>query len=196
MTVGDDVRARLKLVHSQQSVIPSNKVRRVFPPPKPAEVEPVDYRTALRAIANRDFCHTNEYEMQQWRAERAGAHPDILEFERVFVKRLRKIDVPVFANEVWRSGEAQDEAFKLGRSKAQAGESPHNYGMAVDIIHSMRGWEMSEMSWKILGHMGEEIAQSKGLKITWGGHWKFWDPAHWELTDWRALAGQGTSPGR
>lgn len=115
-----------------------------------------------------------------------GAHPDIIEFERVFVARLAKNHgIPVFAHNMVRDSAQQTELFVRGVSKSKAGQSPHNHGMAVDIIHSAHGWDVTLQSWAMLGHIGKEIAVQKGIKLVWGGDWKFYDPAHWELADWR-----------
>lgn len=153
--------------------------------PATTNEEPVDYRKALSAIADRDFIHSDKYLEQQWRARRVGAHHDILLFEAKLVKKLRQIDVPAFAHCVWRTPQEQHDAFVRGVTKARPGESPHNHGCAVDIIHGTRAWGISKMSWAIIGHLGKEIARQNGLKLTWGGDWSFYDPAHWELTDWR-----------
>lgn len=171
---------------------PVEQLRRLDPPEKPALYPPghaeyVDYRTALRNIADRTFCQSEKYREQQWRADRKGCHADIIEFERVFVRKLYEVDVPAFCHAAWRSGDEQDQLFVRGFTKAKAGESPHNHGFAVDIIHGTKAWELDKMAWSILGHMGKEIATRKGIEIQWGGDWSFYDPAHWELKHWRTL---------
>lgn len=163
---------------------------------KPVVVPVVDYRTSLRDIADRDFCRSQRWREQQLRAVREGCHEDIVHFERLLVTAARKINVPLFAHCMMRTSDEQDAAFARGASKAQAGESPHNFGLAVDIIHSVKGWAISPASWDMLGHMGKELAARNGIAVTWGGDWKSkpsdvvgWDPAHWQLRDWKALAG-------
>lgn len=124
------------------------------------------------------------------RADRVGAHSEILEFERLFVKRLKKLGVPVFAHCVWRGEHEQNRLYVQGRSKVTYGNSAHNYGCAVDLIHGTKGWDIPEKSWAMIGHIGLELAASKGWKIQWGGTWKFYDPAHWELANWRKRAAE------
>lgn len=150
------------------------------------------YQGALAGIVNREFLRSERYQQQQWRALRRGAHPDVLEFERLFVKRMAKLGVPVFASEVIRSPERQNELFKQGNSRAKGGQSPHQYGCAVDIVHSTMGWNMEPKAWSLMGHVGNEIIAQRGLGIqsfAWGGDWSFYDPAHWQLADWKAAKG-------
>lgn len=121
------------------------------------------------------------------RANRVGAHPDILEFEKRLVTRMRKQDVPLWCHTCVRTMADQDAAYVRGVSKAKAGQSAHNYGMAVDIVHGTMGWNLQPLSWALLGHIGEEISVQSGIDVTWGGTWKFYDPAHWELSEWQKL---------
>ena len=97
---------------------------------------------------------------------------------------------------VWghRTWDEQEKLYSLGRSKAKGGQSPHNFGLALDIIHSTRGWDgMTPAAWLLLGTLGKEVARQQGLKLTWGGDWGAdwsvgkagWDCAHWQYADWR-----------
>lgn len=139
-------------------------------------------------MADPGFLRSSKWQEQQWRAKREGAHPDILEFERLLVAKLKKLGVPVFASEVWRDKSRQAELYVKGFSKAPPGKSPHQHGMAVDIVHSVKGWELDRKQWALIGHLGKELAIQRGLKVTWGGDFKsIYDPAHWELTQWKEL---------
>lgn len=141
---------------------------------------------ALRAIQARDFLLSERYQEQQWRADRKAADPRILLFERKFIDRMESLGVPMFAHCVVRSLAEQTQRFAEGHSKAKAGQSAHNYGLAVDLIHGIHGWDMSRESWALIGHIGKEVARQNGLKLVWGGDFKsLWDPAHWELENWR-----------
>lgn len=154
---------------------------------------PKDFGAALREMANKPFLATQKWQEQQWRANRVGAHPDILEFEKVFIKRMGKLGVPMFTHCMVRSFVQQQKEFDEGDSKARPGQSAHNFGMAVDIVHSVRAWQLSDLEWKLVGHVGHELVRQKGLALvnmTWGGPDgvtdRFrWDPAHWEIADWR-----------
>lgn len=145
------------------------------------------YSLELRGMTDRAFLASERYSDQQGRADRTGAHPDIIEFERKLIKRAAKLGVPLFAHAVTRGATEQNRLYVQGHTKARAGESPHNFGAAVDIIHGTKGWNLTRKQWEIVGHLGKELAASLGLRVKWGGDWKFYDPAHWELTDWREI---------
>lgn len=157
------------------------------PSPKPL---PGAFAEELRGMVDHAFCKAQRYTDQQARAVREGADPRILEFERKLIKRARRLGVPLFGHCVMRNRHQQIEAFVTGRSRAKWGESPHNFGCAVDIVHGTKGWALSERQWAIIGHLGKELAAALGLAVEWGGDWKFWDPAHWELADWRTMRDQ------
>lgn len=146
---------------------------------------PETYSEALRRLTSKVQTNSANHRAQQWRANRNGVDPDMLDFERMFVRRLTKMNIPVFAHNMMRTPAEQDELYVKGVTKARGGESPHNYGMAGDIIHSLYAWDIPKECWDVLGHIGKEVASSAGIAVTWGGDWKFWDPAHWELSDWK-----------
>lgn len=145
-----------------------------------------------------------------------GVHPDIIEFWKAFDKHCKKRNIPLWAFEFVRSKKRQDALHAKGRSKARGGQSPHqvhrikwwyevrvkqpdgtykmekhyehrNYSMAVDIVHASRAWNLTKKEWDVLGSIGKEIARKRNLKMEWGGDWKFYDPAHWQIKNWRDL---------
>jgi hypothetical protein len=146
-----------------------------------------EYGAEMRGLVDKAFCNSERFGDQQHRANRIGAEPDILEFERKLIKRARKLGIPLFAHCVVRTGLEQDQLYVMGHTKARAGGSPHNYGAAVDLVHGTKAWNLTRKQWAIIGHLGKEIATQSGLKLVWGGDWSFYDPAHWELRDWRAI---------
>lgn len=150
---------------------------------------------ALRGLQDFPFLKTQKHQEQHWRARREGAHPDILEFERVFLRKTAKLGIPMFALYVVRTAEEQMALFRGGTSRDSPGDGlwPHKC-CAVDLIHGRKTYELSEGQWLLLGHIGHEVANAKGIKVEWGGDWKKpgqklgWDPAHWQLADWKALS--------
>lgn len=156
--------------------------------PLSAEV-PQTYSEALAGMVDRPYLASRNWVEQQQRAVRDFAHPDILEFERVFVRRLAKLGVPVFAPEVIRSAKRQDDLYALGNSRARGGQSAHQYGCAVDIVHSVRAWDCSPKQWQLMGHIGKELITQKGFAVD-SAAWpdfngRFYDPAHWQIVDWK-----------
>lgn len=148
---------------------------------------------ALTAIVNPAFLKTQKWQDQQWCANREGVHPDILEFEKRMIRRMSKLGVPMFASEVMRTPERQNDLYALGNSRAKGGQSPHQYGCAIDLVHSVKWWTLSQMEWRIVGHVGQEIVTQAGLAIVslaWGGSWDFYDPAHWQINDWKMVKDQ------
>lgn len=185
----DRVKARL-----EAQKIPATTVRtkpdidwEEYPIDAADEANRQDYGAALRAMVARDFIGTARQKAQAWRAYRVGCHPDLVEFEKRLIRRFEKLGVPLFAVEMMRNPERQTELFVKGLSRAKAGQSPHQYGLAVDIVHGLRAWNIDKKSWDIIGHIGKEISLQSGIPVTWGGDWKFWDPAHWELKNWRTM---------
>lgn len=150
---------------------------------------PATYAEALAGLRDFDWCGSRNFQEQQLRANREGCHPLLLEFERLFVKRLAKLGIPMFAHEAVRSMEDQTAAFVRGVSKAKAGESPHNFGMAMDIVHGRFAWSLPKKGWDLIGHTGKELSAQRGFGVQWGGDWHFYDPAHWEIIGWRDLKG-------
>lgn len=141
-------------------------------------------------MVDRPFLASQNWQQQQWRANREGAHPFIIEFERVFIKRMAKLGVPMFGHCVIRTAEEQDNLFALGNSRARAGQSPHNFGCAVDLVHSVKAWNLDRKQWALVGHVGKEIGNRLQVKVDWGGDWDFYDPAHWEIDLWKTWKDQ------
>ncbi|TIW42639.1 MAG: M15 family metallopeptidase [Mesorhizobium sp.] len=153
----------------------------------PARAASPEHETVLQGLRDRPFMLGERYAAQQLRADREGSRPELLAFLDAFQRQLRALGVPMFPHCLVRDSAAQDAAYAAGRSKAQAGESAHNYGCAVDLVHSRRAWDLTQREWAVIGHIGKDVAARNQLKIDWGGDWKFWDPAHWEMRGWKNL---------
>lgn len=72
-------------------------------------------------------------------------------------------------------------------TKAMAGQSYHNYGLAFDcapVVNGKIDWSGTSSPWRSLGALG------KSLGLTWGGDWKMKDLPHFEYRNgvhWSAL---------
>jgi hypothetical protein len=114
------------------------------------------------------------------------SHPDIQKFTIAFINECGKEGINVRAFEMYRTPERQMELYDQGVSNAISGDSPHQFGCAVDIISTPRAWQLTKKEWAVFGMIGKEIARKKNIPMTWGGDFKsLYDPAHWELTNWR-----------
>lgn len=193
MSMADKIRALVEGVAARQSSLPEPaRAKRVFPPSPPRSVPDTGYSQALAGIVDTEFIKSVKYGEQQYRADALGAHPVIIEFSTLLVRRMRAIGVPMFPHCIWRGADEQNALYEKGVSKARYPYSPHNKGCAVDAVHSTKAWDLTPRQWLIVGHVGKELAASKGWKLVWGGDWRAkptdvvgWDPAHWEVADWR-----------
>lgn len=65
-----------------------------------------------------------------------------------------------------------------GLTEDMPGYSGHEFGQACDIFHADWHADMPDICWKVLGHIGEEIALNQGTGVLWGGLPR---PYHWEI---------------
>jgi hypothetical protein len=92
--------------------------------------------------------------------------------------------------ETFRSAERQDYLFKVGTTKARAGQSAHNFGLAVDFVPFVinetgaknGGWSWSlHHDWDFLQREAEKLGlcnQTAGLR---------WDKPHVQVCDWKGV---------
>jgi hypothetical protein len=178
------------------------ELRRRFPWFKPGvppiyedlpELKGVD--ESVKALqASRDYFNSEPY-MRQWdRANWYGSRPEIRRFTYVFLRALRARGIPFYPHTVFRSLEEQAALRDAGFSKVAVG--PHQSGSAVDLVHSWRHWNVPREAFLFIGLLGEQVASGmnlgtgmdgRPLKIEWGGRFRsLYDPAHWQLSDWRS----------
>lgn len=146
------------------------------------------YQDAAQSLVDRAALSSGAFRKRETSWTKEGSSPDILKFAVKLTEELKRRGMPFFIHELYRGKERQNELHAKGNSKARFGSSPHNFGMAVDIVHYGRFWELSLKEWAIIGLIGKECARKANLKVTWGGDWSFYDPAHWELSDWKNRA--------
>lgn len=139
----------------------------------------------MQTLAQPDFVKGLRYRDQLIRADRDGADPRIVKFAIGLCDEAYRYNIPMFPHMFVRSEAEQERLFKAGMTKARAGESPHQHGFAVDVVHGTQAWDLEPYEWNLIGSMGKEVARRQNLKVMWGGDWSFYDPAHWELENWR-----------
>lgn len=128
------------------------------------------------------------------RADWQQVDPRIAEFAFRFMAVMAKEGVPFFVHSAYRTREQQNALVQKGASKTPWPRAAHCQGAAVDIVHSRYAWLLNPPEWDWIGIVGKQVhAQmmkqlpaDQRWQITWGGDWKsFYDPAHWEIADWR-----------
>lgn len=155
---------------------------------------PADHQAAAQRLVDRDVVNSSAYLRRASLTRWQGLHPDILDFQRAFIAAAQKRGLPILLVSALRTDAEQNALFEKGVTKARAGQSPHNHGMAVDIVHYNRLWNLTEREWAVLGLIGKEVARKRHIKVTWGGDWKFYDPAHWEIEGWSTSVRNGGLP--
>lgn len=108
----------------------------------------------------------------------ATCHPDL---QKLFNELIKEVDFTVLCGH--RTKEEQDEAFKIGTSRAQYPQSKHNKfpSLAVDIAPFPIVWSDTKQ-FSYLATKVKEKAVELGLKIKWGGDFKnLKDMPHYEL---------------
>ena len=113
-------------------------------------------------------------------------HPSLARHVRALVERLAAKGIHVEITQGLRTFAEQDALFAQGRNqpgkivtKARGGQSPHNFGLAVDLCPFENGkpnWQASPAVWQQIGHEAERLG------LEWGGNWKFVDMPHVQLS--------------
>jgi peptidoglycan L-alanyl-D-glutamate endopeptidase CwlK len=122
--------------------------------------------------------------------------PDI--YHGVIIKqRLTVFEAELRRHGIWaepcngfRSMEEQKRLYAQGRTtpgkrvtNAKPGDSPHNYGLAMDYVPVMNGKRTYNVG---VGWWIKFGLAARAAKLTWGGSWKkLIDRPHVELPNWR-----------
>ena len=108
-----------------------------------------------------------------------------------FVQKCADVGITVRILTTYRDAAEQNAAAASGKSRATAGQSPHNctdaqgasYSKAFDFGVIRSGKYVSDGSdaaYAVCGGIG------KGFGLEWGGDFKsIFDPSHMQLSDWR-----------
>lgn len=107
-----------------------------------------------------------------------GVAPMVENMVRAAAEQLASIDIWICVVSGLRSASEQNKLYNQGRTapgkivtNAMAGQSMHNYGLAVDIVPYVYG-QTGRLNWKAdtpqFQHM---VAQMKRQDFEWGGDW-------------------------
>lgn len=140
------------------------------------------------------FFLSNAFLLQQDRADWQNADPRLMHWAALYVELARRRSIPLYVHTCYRGQREQDELRKAGRSRTAYPSSAHNIGEAVDVVHGVFHWDMTRAEWSLLHVLGclaldrvnSDLQKDRKLSLTWGGSWRsLWDPAHWEISDYR-----------
>lgn len=89
--------------------------------------------------------------------------------------RCEELGVKLVVTCTWRTNAEQDKLYAQGRTApgkvvtwAKAGQSAHNFGLAMDVVPVRDGkaiWDASDDAWQIYG----QAVRAEGLE--WAGDW-------------------------
>ena len=130
----------------------------------------------------------------------AQCHPKVREkFLAAYNEAVKvtPIGVHPFVTQAMRTFAESDALYALGRTKvnpdgksskkplgnivsnAKAGQSYHNYGLAIDFVNQVNG----DAKWDVDANWMKVVAVFKKHGFSWGGDWKtFKDYPHFEYT--------------
>lgn len=108
--------------------------------------------------------------------------------------RVTPVGVHPFITQTMRTFKESDDLYAQGRTKkgnivtnAKAGQSYHNYGLALDFVNQVNG----VATWKIDANWMKVVAVFKKHGFIWGGDFKsIPDAPHFEMTlgyTWKQL---------
>jgi len=126
---------------------------------------------------------------------------DMQPLARKFVEQARAAGYQVVLTSGRRTMEEQAALYAKGRTapgevvtKAQPGDSAHNYGLAFDFAF---GDAVGRPTWPKDAPWATVAMIGKKLGLDWGGDWKaFMDQPHFELPVWRLAQAEYKKTGR
>lgn len=112
----------------------------------------------------------------------AQAHPDL---QRVMNEAIKTTDFSVIC--AYRNKTDQNRAYRQGKSKAQFGQSPHNFtpSLAVDCVPYPLDWE-NIAAFEAMGQAIMRAAERVGVSLEWGKYFTgLVDMPHFQLRNWK-----------
>lgn len=146
------------------------------------------------------FLRTASYVAQQQRADWQQTDDRLRLLAAKVVIRAGKLGIPLYVHSAFRTKAEQDELVRRKVTKAPYPRSAHNIGEAIDLVHGVYHWDLTKREWLYLHwlvtdelrKLNANLPKSRKLAVNWGGddgtatdNFR-WDPAHWELLDYRA----------
>ncbi len=164
-------------------------------------VQPVDnpeWDTPARLQAPK-WLKSVVYASQQERADWQHCNQTLRLLAARVILRAAKLGIPLYVHSAFRTKAEQTELIKRGVTKARYPRSAHNIGEAIDLVHGVYHWDLTKREWAFLHWLVQDelrkvnatVPKAAKLHLNWGGDdgthsdtFK-WDPAHWEILDYR-----------
>lgn len=112
-------------------------------------------------------------------------HPSIIGKVKEFIIRAEKeLGIKLRVTAALRTWKEQSDLYAKGRTApgkvvtwAKAGQSYHNYGLAIDVVEIKDGQALwNNPNWEKIAQLGESLG------FEWGGRWKNKDKPHFQMT--------------
>lgn len=142
-----------------------------------------------------NYVNSNAYLAQMEYADWQQTDPRLMRWAAMYIEMARKRGIPLYVHCAYRTEAEQIRAYAGGFSTTPYPRSAHNNGEAVDIVHGVYHWQLTKQEWAMLHVLGRlaldrlnaDLKKADKLELTWGGDFKsLYDPAHWEVADYRA----------
>lgn len=172
--------SKLRQQRSQNEQVPEETERFLDAP-----VDGLRFDAPKRLSVPKAYFTSARYLRQHDRADWQQTDPQLQRFAARLIEAFKRKGIPLYVHTAFRTAATQRALHQAGHSKALWPNAPHTQGKAADIVHAAYHWEMTPSEWKLIGKVGKELAHNMGLNIVWGGDWSFYDPAHWEIANWR-----------
>lgn len=155
--------------------------------PDPVDNYEWDTPARLRAVA---FLSSASYAAQQQRADWQQCDPRMELLAARVVLRAAKMGIPLYVHSAFRTKAEQQELLRRGATKAPYPRSAHNIGEAFDLVHGTFQWNMTPREWSYIRWLVHEELRKINAKLPKArklqlGFEISWDPAHFEVRDFR-----------
>lgn len=165
--------------------------------PRIGDIPPDDptWNVPARLRVQQSFFTSEAHLKQHGRTDWAHVDERLTFWAFRLVSEARKRGIPLYVQCALRGEAEQTRLLRQGRTRAPYPRSAHNIGEAVDIVHGVFHWDMSKAEWLFIHELGRRVLdrvnagvrKERQLQLTWGGTFSgLYDPAHWEITDFRA----------
>jgi len=139
---------------------------------------------------------TLEYVLRKSEARLVGLHPNVGTAAKKLIVNCFNRGVPIVITQGLRTFAEQEALYAQGRTKpgqivtnARAGQSYHNYGVAIDFALLLPdgknvSWDLNRNgNGDVSADWNEVVEEAKKLGFEWGGDWSgFKDYPHFEMT--------------